>query len=149
MANRRGKSGKSDIFSFLELQNHCRQWLQPWNLKMLPPCKASCDKPRQWIKKPPDAGDTAPRGRRLQLLPGSSCLNFSSMSSQPRNQTGVSCFAGKFSTSWATREAPNWIIVAFKGCVSFFYPAKWIVTCICISSLPWISFPVRSPQSIE
>ena len=27
-------------------------------------------------------------------------------SSPPRNRTGVSCFAGEFFTSWATREAP-------------------------------------------
>ena len=27
-------------------------------------------------------------------------------SSWPRNQTGVSCIAGRFFTSWATREAP-------------------------------------------
>ena len=25
------KSGNSDIFYFLGLQNHCRQWLLPWN----------------------------------------------------------------------------------------------------------------------
>ena len=31
MANRRGKSGSSDRFSLLGLQNHCRWWLQPWN----------------------------------------------------------------------------------------------------------------------
>ena len=31
---------------------------------------------------------------------------FSSGSSQWRNQTGVSCIAGRFFTSWATREAP-------------------------------------------
>ena len=31
---------------------------------------------------------------------------FSSGSSRPRNQTGVSCTAGGFFTSWATREAP-------------------------------------------
>ena len=30
---------------------------------------------------------------------------FSRGSSQPRNQTGVSCIAGEFFTSWATREA--------------------------------------------
>ena len=30
---------------------------------------------------------------------------FSSRSSQPRNQTRVSCIAGRFFTSWATREA--------------------------------------------
>ena len=28
MANRRGKSGSSDRFYFLGIQNHCRQWLQ-------------------------------------------------------------------------------------------------------------------------
>ena len=30
---------------------------------------------------------------------------FSSRSSQPRNRTGVSCIAGRFFTSWATKEA--------------------------------------------
>ena len=30
---------------------------------------------------------------------------FSSESSQPRNQTGVSCIAGRFFTNWAIREA--------------------------------------------
>ena len=30
---------------------------------------------------------------------------FSSRSSQPRNQTGVSCIAGRFLTNWAIREA--------------------------------------------
>ena len=28
-------------------------------------------------------------------------------SSQPRDQTQVSCIAGRFFTIWATREAPN------------------------------------------
>ena len=32
---------------------------------------------------------------------------FSSGPSSPRNQTGVSCIAGGFFTSWATREAPG------------------------------------------
>ena len=31
MANRQGNNGNSDRFYFLGLQNHCRQWLQPWN----------------------------------------------------------------------------------------------------------------------
>ena len=31
---------------------------------------------------------------------------FSNSSSQPRNQIGVSCIAGRFFTSWATQEAP-------------------------------------------
>jgi len=36
---------------FLRLQNHCRWWLQPWNLKKLAPWKKSNDKHRQHIKK--------------------------------------------------------------------------------------------------
>ena len=51
MANRRGKSGSSDRFSFLGLQNHCGWWLQPWNSKMLGPWKESYDKPWRHIKK--------------------------------------------------------------------------------------------------
>ena len=35
MANRRGKSGNSDRFYYLGLQNHCGQWLQPWNCLLL------------------------------------------------------------------------------------------------------------------
>ena len=31
---------------FLGLQNHCRWWLQPWNLKMLVPLEKSYDQPR-------------------------------------------------------------------------------------------------------
>ena len=33
---------------------------------------------------------------------------FSRVSSQPRNWTGVFCIAGRFFTSWATREALGW-----------------------------------------
>ena len=33
---------------------------------------------------------------------------FFRVSSWPRNQTRVSCIAGKFFTSWATREALSW-----------------------------------------
>ena len=39
MANRWVKSGRSDRFYFLVLQNHCRRWLLPWNLKMPTPWK--------------------------------------------------------------------------------------------------------------
>ena len=43
------KSGNSDRFYFLGLQNHCRWWLR--NYKMLAPWKKSYDKPRQHFKK--------------------------------------------------------------------------------------------------
>ena len=51
MAYRCGKSGNTGRFYFLGLQNHCRQWLLPQNLKMLPPGEKSYDKPRRYIKK--------------------------------------------------------------------------------------------------
>ena len=51
MANRWGNNGNSDRLCFLGLQNHCRWWLQPQNLKTLAPWKKSSDQPRQHIKK--------------------------------------------------------------------------------------------------
>ena len=36
--------------------------------------------------------------------------SFSRESSQVRNWTGISCFAGRFFTNWATREAPDTIL---------------------------------------
>ena len=51
MANRWGNNGNSDRHYFGGLQNHCRWWLQPWNLKTFAPWKKSYDKPRQHIKK--------------------------------------------------------------------------------------------------
>ena len=51
MANRWENNGNSDRPYFLGLQNHCRWWLQPWNLKTLAPWKKSYDQPRQHIKK--------------------------------------------------------------------------------------------------
>ena len=39
---------------------------------------------------------------------------FSIGSSQPRYQTGVSCTAGGFFTSWATREALHWTVTHWK-----------------------------------
>ena len=45
-----GNNGNSDRLYFLELQNHCRWWLQSWNWKTLALWKKSYDKPRQCIK---------------------------------------------------------------------------------------------------
>ena len=36
-------------------------------------------------------------------------------SSQPRNQMGLSCIAGGFFTSWATREAPTYECLIVRG----------------------------------
>ena len=46
-----GNNRNSNRLSFLGLQNHCRWWLQPWNLKTLALCKKSYDQLRQHIKK--------------------------------------------------------------------------------------------------
>ena len=61
---------------------------------------------------------------------------FSSGSSRPRNQTGVSFIAGGFFTSWATREAPDWLsnshvnqtcrTILLKELASA-YPAKFLI----------------------
>ena len=46
-----GNNGNSDRLYFSGLQNHCRWWLQPWNLKTPAPWKNGYDQPRQHIKK--------------------------------------------------------------------------------------------------
>ena len=46
-----GKQWKQWETLFWGLQNHCRWWLQPWNLKTFAPWKKSYDQPRQHIKK--------------------------------------------------------------------------------------------------
>ena len=46
-----GKQWKQGRTLFWGLQNHCRWWLQPWNLKMIAPWKKNYDKLRQHIKK--------------------------------------------------------------------------------------------------
>ena len=41
-----GEKVERERFYFLELQNHCRRWLQPQNEKTVVPWKKSYDKPR-------------------------------------------------------------------------------------------------------
>ena len=41
-----GETMDSVRLYFLGLPNHCRWWLQPWNLKMFDPWKKGCDQPR-------------------------------------------------------------------------------------------------------
>ena len=57
---------------------------------------------------------------------------FSRGSSQPRDRTQVSCIAGRFFTSWATREAPRileWAAYPFFSRSS--WPRYWTsVSCI-------------------
>ena len=46
-----GKQWNQCQIYFFGLQNHCRWWLQPWNLKTLAPRKKSYGQTRQHIKK--------------------------------------------------------------------------------------------------
>ena len=48
MANRWGNNGNSESLYFLGLQNHCKWWLQLWN--MLAPSKKNYDKPDSILK---------------------------------------------------------------------------------------------------
>ena len=45
------KSRTSSNYTFWESRSRCRQWLQPWNKKLLAPWKKSHGHPRQHIKK--------------------------------------------------------------------------------------------------
>ena len=49
-------------------------------------------------------------------------ISFSRGSFQPRNQTRVSCTAGRFLTNWATREALHWTKSAF---IHHYNPRAW------------------------
>ena len=56
---------------------------------------------------------------------------FSRGSSQPRNRTGVSCIAGRFSTNWPIREAPHHMYI----CPYFFLEKSIFIYDIYISIL--------------
>ena len=62
-------------------------------------------------------------------------LPFSRGSSQPRVQTQVSCIAGRFFTSWATREAPVISVIWMWSCsvVSDSLPSHLPTRLVC----PW------------
>ena len=46
----KGKSGSSDKFPPLGLQNHCRWWLHSWNQKTIASWQESDDKPSQCVE---------------------------------------------------------------------------------------------------
>ena len=79
MANRWGSNGNSKRLYFGRLQNHCRWWLQPWNLKTLAPWKKSYDQPRQYIKNQ--------RHYFASKAPSSQSFDFSSSPARRSNQS--------------------------------------------------------------
>ena len=83
-------------------------------------------------------------------------IPFSRGFSWHRDWTWVSCIAGRVFTIWVTKEAPKyplifcyWSIVANQCCVSFYMQWNESAIHLHIYSPFWISFPFRSPQSIE
>ena len=54
--------------------------------------------------------------RSLRILEWAACP-FSRGSSWPRNQTEVSCFAGRFFTSWAIYMLPWCVYICVRACV--------------------------------
>ena len=71
--------GNSDSLHFLGLQNHCRWWLQPWNLKTLAPWKKSYDKPSSVQSLSPVRLFATPRNAACQasvsITTPKACLN--------------------------------------------------------------------------
>ena len=75
---------------------------------------------------------------------------FSRGSSQPREQTQVFCVAGRFFTSWATREDGGGLVT--KSCLTLATP--WIVSRQAPLSMgfsrqeSWNGLPVASPEDL-
>ena len=102
--------------------SHVWHFATPWTVARQPPLSMGVSRPEPWTGSPcPPPGDLPkgsnpglPHFRRILYHlrhQGSPrvlewvAYPFSRKSSQPRNQTGVSCITGGFFTSWATREA--------------------------------------------
>ena len=83
---------------FLGLQNHCRWWLQPWNLKALAPWKKSYNQPRQHIKKQ--------RHYFANKGPSSQSYGFSS--------SHVRMWKLDYKESWAPKNWCFWTVVLEK-----------------------------------
>ena len=66
---------------------------------------------------------------------------FSRESSQPRNWTGVSCIAGEFFTSWATREAQFLLYSRVNQLYVYMYLFLDFLP-IWVTTEHWVEFPV-------
>ena len=99
MVNSWGNSENSGWLYFSGLQNHCRWWLQPWNEKMLAPCKKSYDLSRQHMKK---------QGYYLASTgPSSQSYGFSS--------SPVWMWELDYKESWTPKNWCFWIVVMEKA----------------------------------
>ena len=98
MATRWGNNGKSDRLYFGGLQNHCRWWLQPRNLKILASWKKSYDQLRQYIRKQ--------RHCFTNRDPSSQSYGFSS--------SYVQMWELDYKKSWALKNGCFWTVVLEK-----------------------------------
>ena len=94
MAYRWGHNGNSTRLYFLGLQNLCRWWLQPWNLKMLTP----------WIRKAMTNLDSILKSRDITLP---TKVRLVKAMVFPVVMYGCE--------SWTIKEAEHWRIDAFGG----------------------------------
>ena len=69
---------------------------------------------------------------------------FSRGSSWPRNRTGVSCIAGRFSTNWAIREVPKQL---YWGII--YISQNPLTVYVQLNSFYWITELYNHPQNSE
>ena len=97
-------TGRPGVLRFLESQRVGHYWATELNcyvyvsvkVKVAQSCPTLCD--------PVDCSPWNSADRMLEWV----TFPFSRGSSQPRDQTQVSCIAGRFFTTWATREAQEY-----------------------------------------
>ena len=104
-----------------------------------------------------DAMDSSPPGSSVHGIFQARILEwvaipFSRASSQPRDQTWVSCIAGSFFTVWAMREASSYFPFVFRN---FYYLFIWLyqvfvvafelLSCGMQDLIPWSGIKTRPP----
>ena len=118
------------------------------------PFSSRSSQPRDWTQVSHMAGGSHRGSPRIL---GCVAYLFSRGSSRPRNRTRVSCTAGRFLTSWATREDPfsvtdtglydRWLHAKFltetaklfsRVTVPFYIPTNiWMIHFLCILACIW------------
>ena len=121
--------------SFFKFQRKKQTWCYNKNLNFLPYkvkvkvaqlCPTLCD-PTDWLYSPWNSP-----GQKWVAVP------FSRGSSQPRDWTQVSCIAGRFFTSWATREVLFLTVqVQIMEKIGEIYVCICVYLCVCICVCSW------------
>ena len=85
-----------------------RLFTTPWTAAYQAPPSMGFSRQEYWSGVPlPSPMDYTDHGILQARILEWVAFPFSRGSSQPRNRTQISCIAGRFFTSWATREAPR------------------------------------------